>query len=81
MLTHRPLSALEAFGGTGAVQDLPTDRRGRVVATPAQLNVARAALAQPAATATRDPLSRRRELSDVLCYKVRGFGLRKKRED
>lgn len=81
MLTHRPLSALEAFGGTGAIQDLPTDRRGRVVATPAQLNVARAALAQPAAAAARDPLARRCELSDVLCYKVRCFLLAKENKD
>ncbi|WFD29263.1 RNA-binding component of cleavage and polyadenylation factor [Malassezia sp. CBS 17886] len=74
LLTHRPLPVMEAFGPGGAVAELPTDKRtGRVLLTDADWLAAEAVRKLPPASSARDG-TRKRELSDVLCYKCGEYG-------
>lgn len=69
LLTHRPLTMAEAFGGLPGIQELPTDpRTGRVI-VPAKDWAAAAELRKESAAAARDGTAMRREMNEVQCYK------------
>ena len=65
LLTHRPLTMMEAFGGAPGIQELPTDRHTGRAMIPAKDWAAAAELRK--STASQDMNARK--LNDVLCYK------------
>lgn len=68
LLTHRPLPIMEAFGTGPGVHDLPIDPyTGRAIVADEYWGAAEELRKTPAVNAPRDP--RRRELSEVQCYK------------
>ncbi|WFD17960.1 RNA-binding component of cleavage and polyadenylation factor [Malassezia caprae] len=73
LLTHRPLSMTEAFGGAPGIQEVPTDpRTGRAI-VPAKDWAAAAELRKACVAASHDPQAQRREIMDVQCYKCGEF--------
>jgi len=74
LLTHRPLSVAEAFGGVPGLHELPIDpETGRAIIPQHDWDAA-LEMRRASAAASRDVALRKSELSDIVCYKCGDYG-------